>query len=204
VRNLAAVSFFRDVARAISQIGDYSLNVANELTAKIFFDSSLQRLVPSYDLSWPQLSAMLKRSDPSRFEAVVHQHMPMFHMEHCVFAHTLSSGKDYRDCGRPCDRHQVDLKDRVGHAHPLIPDVGCRNTLFNAQPQSAADYIPRMLNLGIRHFRVELLREKANDVAPLLARYADLIMGRTEPKIALRSLKVLSQLGVTRGTLERE
>jgi putative protease len=27
----------------------------------------------------------------------------MFHMEHCVFCAFLSTGKDYRDCGRPCD-----------------------------------------------------------------------------------------------------
>jgi U32 family peptidase len=65
--------------------------------------------------------------------------MPMFHMEHCVFAAFLSNGKDWRDCGRPCDRHKVDLRDRVGAAFPVIADVGCRNTVFNSVPQSAAD-----------------------------------------------------------------
>ena len=28
-------------------------------------------------------------------------------MEHCVFCAFLSTGKDYRDCGRPCDTHRV-------------------------------------------------------------------------------------------------
>lgn len=125
-------------------------------------------------------------------------------MEHCVFAHTLSTGKDYHDCGRPCERHQVDLRDRVGQPHPLIPDVGCRNTVFNAAAQSAADFIPQMRELGVRHYRVELLREKPHEVASLVRRYADLIAGRTEPAAALRSLRVLNQLGVTRGTLDRE
>jgi putative protease len=121
-------------------------------------------------------------------------------LEHCVFAHTLSNGKDFRDCGRPCDRHQVDLKDRVGQPHPLIADVGCRNTVFNGQAQSAAEYVPRMLSIGLRHFRIELLRENAPDVAPLLNRYADLLAGHTQPKAALQSLRVLNQLGVTAGT----
>ncbi len=204
VRNLGAISYYREQAPGLPQIGDYSLNVANELTAKLFLDSGLIRMVPSYDLSWQQLGAMLRRSDASWFECVIHQHMPMFHMEHCVFAHTLSNGKDYRDCGRPCETHQVDLRDRVGQPHPLIPDVGCRNTVFNAQAQSAAEYVPRMRDLGVRHFRVELLRETAAEVTPLLERYSQIITGRLEPRAAMRSLRVLNQLGVTSGTLERE
>jgi putative protease len=204
IRNLAAVSFYREVAPDLPQIGDYALNIANELTAGIFADTGLVRMVPSYDLNWRQLAAMLGRFDPTRFECVVHQHMPMFHMEHCVFAHTLSSGKDYHDCGRPCERHRVDLRDRVGQPHPLIPDVGCRNTVFNAQAQSAAEYIPKMLELGIRHFRVELLREKSHEVAPLLERYASVIHCKSKPNTVLRSLRVLNQFGVTRGTLDRE
>jgi putative protease len=204
VRNLAAVSFYRQFAPDLPQIGDYSLNIANELTAKIFADAGLIRMVPSYDLNWRQMNAMLSRFDANRFEAVVHQHMPMFHMEHCVFAHTLSNGKDFHDCGRPCERHSVDLRDRTGLDHPLIPDVGCRNTVFNGQAQSAAEFVPEMLRMGLRNFRVELLREKAEEVGPLLDRYAEVLKGKMEPMAALRSLKVLNQLGVTRGTLDRE
>ena len=102
---------------------------------------------------------MLGRFPARRFEAVIHQHMPMFHMEHCVFAHVLSDGTDYRTCGRPCERHRVDLNDRAGAAHPLLADVGCRNTVFNAAAQSAAEFVPRMKQLGIEDYRVELLRE---------------------------------------------
>ncbi len=204
VRNLAAVSFYHEQAPQLSQIGDYSLNIANELTAGIFADAGLIRMVPSYDLNWRQLAAMLGRFDPSRFECVIHQHMPMFHMEHCVFAHVLSNGKDYRDCGRPCEKHQVDLSDRVGQPHPLVPDVGCRNTVFNAQAQSAAEYVPRMRELGIGHFRIELLRETPGQVGPLLDKYADVIAGRSDSRSALRSLRVLNQLGVTAGTLDHE
>jgi putative protease len=204
VRNLAAVAFCREQFPHIPLIGDSSLNVANELTAGLFARRGLVRIVPSYDLNWKQLAAMLRRSDPGRFECVVHQHMPMFHMEHCVFAHTLSAGRDYRDCGRPCEKHAVDLRDRVGQAHPLIPDVGCRNTVFNAQAQSAMQYLPRMRELGIGHFRIELLRESAAEVPGLLDRYAQVLAGRREPRQALRSLRVLNQLGVTPGTLVHE
>jgi putative protease len=201
VRNLAALTFFREQSPATTRIGDFSLNAANELTADLLLGEGLSRLTPSYDLNWEQLTAMLARISPRWFELVVHQHMPMFHMEHCVFAATLSSGKDHRDCGRPCDRHRIELRDRVGAAFPLLADTGCRNTVFNSIPQSAAEYIPRLKALGVRHFRVELLRENAAETAALLDRYARVLAGQEDGRSAWRGLQVLNQLGVTRGTL---
>jgi putative protease len=204
VRSLGAVGYYRQSCPHIPLIGDYALNVANELTAVIFGDARIVRMVPSYDLNWKQLAAMARRFDASRLECVIHQHMPMFHMEHCVFAHTLSKGKDFRDCGRPCEKHRVDLRDRVGEDHPLLPDVGCRNTLFNATAQSGAEYVPEMKQLGIRHFRIELLRESADETRSLLDRYSRVVAGLETPAQTLRTLRVLNQLGVTRGTLVHE
>ena len=208
VRNLAAIEYFAEAAPALPLYGDYALNVANEWTADVFRAAGLKRVVPSYDLNWRQMAALLARSDAGGdagfFECVVHQHMPMFHMEHCVFSHTLSDGTDYRTCGRPCEKHTVDLKDRTGQPHPLVPDAGCRNTLFNATAQSAAGYVPKMRALGVRHFRVELLRQPAAEVGPLLARYRDVVTGRAEAHAVFQGLRVLNQLGVSAGTLERE
>ena len=202
VRNLAALTHFRKTLPQTQLIGDFSLNVTNELTAELLFGEGLARLVPGYDLSWEQLTALAGRSVPQKFETVVHQHMPMFHMEHCVFAHTLSNGTDATNCGRPCDHHRVQLRDRVGAEFPLLADTGCRNTVFNALPQSAAEYLPRMLALGLRHFRVELLLETPEQVGPLLDSYARGLAGLEAGRRTWRGLQILNQLGVTRGTLQ--
>ena len=202
VRNLAALVYFQERTPQTPRIGDFSLNVANELAAEQFFREGLQRLVPSYDLNWDQLSAMLAQSDAGRFEVVVHQHIPMFHMEHCVFAALLSDGKDWRDCGRPCDRHKLALRDRVGAAFPLTADTGCRNTVFNSVAQSAAEFVPRMLAAGLRHFRVELLQQPAGESVAIVERYARVLAGMDSPRDTWRQLQVLNQLGVTRGTLQ--
>jgi putative protease len=202
VRNLAALEYFREELPQAELIGDFSLNITNELTAALFFRHRLARLTPGYDLNWEQLASMVSRSDAGRFEVVVHQHMPMFHMEHCVFAAMLSTGKDATDCGRPCDRHQVELRDRTGSAFPLLADTGCRNTVFNSVAQSAAEYIPKMLKLGLHHFRVELLRETGDQIGPLLEHYSRLLAGLDAPRQTWRNLQVLNQLGVTRGTLQ--
>jgi putative protease len=202
VRNLAGLSWFSMNAPQVPLVADYSLNIANELTAAIIAERGVVRMVPSYDLNWTELAAMLKRFPPSLFEAVIHQHMPMFHMEHCVFCHTLSTGTSYRDCGRPCDTHKVELKDRAGAAHPLVADVGCRNTVFNAAAQSAAEFVPRMKEMGLRDFRVELLRQDGAQVGPLLDRYAEVLAGTEDGRRTWQQLRVLNQLGLTRGTLE--
>jgi len=201
IRNLAGLCLYRDICPEIPLVADYSLNVSNELTAGILRRHGVVRMTPSYDLNWSQLSAMLGRFPVEMFEVVIHQHMPMFHMEHCIPCFSLSNGKDYRDCGRPCEKHQISLRDRVGHDHPLVVDVGCRNTIYNGQAQSGAAYIPKMLALDLRHFRIELLRETADGVKPILDQYALILGGMEAPKQAIRSLKVLNQLGVTPGTL---
>jgi putative protease len=122
-------------------------------------------------------------------------------MEHCVFCAFLSPGTDKTNCGRPCDRHDVKLRDRVGVEHPLKADVGCRNTLFNAVPQTAAEYLPRLMARGVKHLRVEFLDDNPEAVTRILALYRDAIAGHRDAKNLWRELKATNQYGVTRGQL---
>jgi putative protease len=120
-------------------------------------------------------------------------------MEHCVFCAFLSSGTDYTNCGRPCDRHEVRLRDRVGAEHPVKADAGCRNTVFNAVAQTGAEHVSRMVALGVRHFRIEFLNEAPDQVKQTLSMYRRLLRGEITGAQLWRELKVLNQLGVTRG-----
>ena len=54
----------------------------------------------------------------------------------------------------------------------------------------------------LRHFRVELLRERADDAAVLLKRYRGALSGENDARNLWRDLRALNQLGVTRGTLQ--
>ena len=201
VRNLAGLGYFREQLPAAELLGDFSLNVANDLTARLLTESGLARVVPSFDLNWQQLSSLLTHADPLLFEPVIHQHMPMFHMEHCVFAAFLSTGKDHRDCGRPCEQHQIELRDRAGAHFPVLPDTGCRNTVFNSVPQSAAEYVSRMVALGVRWFRLDLLRETPDEAVRLVEQYRRVLAGADDGRQTWKQLNAVNQLGVTRGTL---
>jgi U32 family peptidase len=191
-RTWSGLVYFQD--RGIPVVGDFSLNVANRVTAGFFLEAGCRRVTASYDLNREQLLALVAAVPPEWLEVVVHQHMPMFHMEHCVFCAVLSPGTDKTNCGRPCDDHAVALRDRIGMEHPLTADVGCRNTLFNAVPQSGAE--------TVRDFRIEFLTEPAAEIGRVVRAYRDLLAGRTTGLEVWRQLAAVNRVGVTRGTLE--
>jgi len=197
IRNLGALDYFRSAK--LPMIGDFSLNVSNPLSADLFISEGLQRVTPSYDLDIIQLLELLRSAPPSWFELTLHQHIPMFHMEHCVFAAFLSQGKDHLTCGRPCDHHRIAVRDRVGESHPIRADVGCRNTVFNSRPQSGASHLPQLLATGLRHFRLELLDESPEEAVRLLHSYREALAGQTDPSHLARSLGARDQLGVLAG-----
>jgi U32 family peptidase len=183
-------------------IGDFSLNVANALTADYFKQQfNLERLTASYDLNVNQLEELLASCPADWLEVTIHQHMPMFHMEHCVFCAFLSDGTDYTNCGRPCEKYQVKLKDRLGSEHILNADAGCRNTVFNDKAQTGAEYVQRLQLLGLRHFRIEFVSETTAQVNQTIERYRQLLQGKITGSQLWKELKLQNQLGVTRGTL---
>ena len=183
--------------------GDFSLNVANPWSADLWVtQKGLERVTASYDLNISQLESLLLSTSPSWLEITLHQHMPMFHMEHCVFCAFLSKGKDYHDCGRPCDKHKVALRDRVGALLPLKADAGCRNTVFNNRAQSGAEFASHLMALGARSFRIEFVDEGQDEVRKTLAAYKELLSGNLSGAQLWRDLKLINQLGVTRGQLE--
>ena len=202
VRNLAALDFARE--NGIPAVGDFSLNVTNPLTAEWLMSRGLNRVTASYDLNRDQLTELVHGMPKSWLEVVIHQHMPMFHMEHCVFCTVLSPGTNKSNCGRPCDRHEVKLRDRLGVEHVLHADIGCRNTLFNGHAQSGAEAAPKLVRMGIEHFRIELLSDASTaETTKTLDLYTDLLAGKIDGATVWKSLKAENRVGVTRGTLEQ-
>lgn len=201
LRNLGSLGYFRDHP-TLARHGDFSLNTANPISARLLRDAAcLDRLTISYDLNIRQVLDLLAAAPPDWFELSIHQHMPMFHMEHCVFCAFMSEGTDATNCGRPCESHRVMMRDRVGMKHVLLADVGCRNTLFRGQAQTGAAFLPALRAAGLRQFRVELLTEDTHAATRTIRLYQDLLAGRADPASAWKSLKATAQLGVTEGTL---
>jgi putative protease len=122
-------------------------------------------------------------------------------MEHCVFCAFLSTGTDYTNCGRPCETQAVTIRDRVGSEHILKADAGCRNTVYNSMAQTGAEYVQRLIELGLENFRIEFVNETPEQVQKTIQSYQKLLQGEMTGSQLWQKLKLQNQLGVTRGAL---
>ncbi|HEY2017155.1 MAG TPA: DUF3656 domain-containing protein [Bryobacteraceae bacterium] len=182
-------------------IGDFSLNAANAITVAELLELGLSRLTPTHDLNAAQVSELARQVGGDAIEAIVYQHLPVFHTEHCVFCRFLSTGTSYRDCGRPCEEHRVALRDAGGRAHPVMADVGCRNTVFGAEAQEASRHLEEWMAAGIRRFRLEFVHESGRQVTGIATAFADALAGRRPMRDLAQHLPRLAPQGVTEGSL---
>jgi putative protease len=182
-------------------VGDFSLNAANHLTAEAFLAMGLDRLTPTHDLNAEQIATLAGELPPGRVEAAAYHHLPVFHTEHCVFCRFLSTGTSYRDCGRPCEKHIVALRDQNGRAHPVLADVGCRNTVFGAEAQQASQHLALWRRAGIRHFRLEFAHETSVQVEQVTRAFQSALQGDLSSTQLAAEWKRVAPLGITEGSL---
>ena len=182
-------------------IGDFSLNAANSVSADLLLRLGLKRITPTHDLNAEQVALLAQQLGGEAIEAIAYQHLPVFHTEHCVFCRFLSSGTSFKDCGRPCEKHVVSLRDVNGRAHPLLADIGCRNTVFGAEAQDASAHLDLWRNAGIRHFRLEFAHETGDQVLQIGKSFLKALAGTITYDQLSFEWKRSAPQGVTEGSL---
>ncbi len=199
VRNPAELELTAACEAASSRIADFSLNAVNELSADYLRQMGFDRVTTGCDLSWNELQGMLRRIDPSRLEVVIHQHVPLFHMEHALAEQADGASPARADVPSAAKWKKVELQDRNGERHLVLRDGLRRTTAYNSYAQSACEFVGAMRQAGVRHFRVELLDEQDAGVQELLDAHASLLAGRASGDETWRRLKPLCSGKLTRG-----
>lgn len=164
VRHLAGWHVLRRAQPELELRGDASLHVANPLTAKLLRRGGFRRLTPGFDLPPDQLLDLLRAVPVDWFEAPLYHHPALFHTEYCLFCRFPGTGTNVTNCGRPCEKHALGLRDRKGVVHPVTVDAACRNTVFAGEAQSMFDRLGVLLEAGVRRFRLEFVKETAREV----------------------------------------
>ncbi len=204
VRNLGALHYLnQNNINGIELHGDFSLNVTNHLTAQYLLSKGLNRLCLSYDLNYQQITTLLEKTETQKMEITIYQHMPSFHMEHCVFAAFLSKGSSYRDCGKPCEKHEVKLKDQFQNWHQIKADPECRNTMYNARAQSATRHIDSWMPLGLGYVRFEALKEQGDELISKIISHLHFLDKKLNHQELLQQLDSVESYGVNEGALTK-
>lgn len=194
VRNLGALSYLKD--SGIELRGDFSLNATNHLTCQYLLSHGLTSITASFDLNDKQVFDLIESISPDQLEVVIHQYMPEFHMEHCVFAAFLSTGSSFKDCGKPCEKHSVELKDPYGQFHYLKADHECRNTFFRGKPQSAGFLLNELSKRGVGKMRIEALSENADVLKEKIQLYYDLLNNKITYDVLRKKMNVQEKYGI--------
>lgn len=201
VRSSGLLYTLRQQKVGVPLIGDFSLNAANLLASELFLRFGLERLTPTHDLNAAQITTLAQDLGASSLEVIAFQHLPIFHTEHCVFCRFLSTGTSYKDCGRPCEKHQVALKDPEGRSHPLMADVGCRNTVFSAEAQEASVHLKLWQENHLQHFRLEFVHESPSQLLSITEAWKKALQGELSPQGLQHTLKKHLPQGLTEGSL---
>jgi U32 family peptidase len=202
IRHWGALMHFKDLPNIPELHGDFSLNLSNHISAQHVLDYGLNTVTASHDLDQTQLFDLLQHIDPTRLAVTLHHHIPTFHTEHCVYAHLLSQGKDFRNCGKPCEHHKVALRDHKGYEHPILVDVECRNTIFNAQAQTAASLALRLQKAHVGRLRIEFVWESREEAKKVIQSYQALLAGQLSVTQVKEQLNTHEQFGVSAGTMQ--
>ena len=181
--------------------GDFSLNAANTLSARALLELGLKRITPTHDLNGEQVAELARGIGGARMEAIVYQHLPVFHTEHCVFCRFLSEGTSFKDCGRPCEKHKVELEDPQGRRHPLLADIGCRNTVFGAEAQEASSFLEAWRVAGIGDFRLEFAHENGDQVRRAVRAFRQALEGAIDTRALGEKWREIAPQGSTLGSL---
>ncbi len=74
------------------------------------------------------------------------------------------------------------LRDVQGRLHPVMADVGCRNTVFGAEAQEASAHLSHWLKTGIVHYRIEFVHESADLVTQVTSAFRQTLTGQITPQ----------------------
>ena len=83
VRNLGGVTFCAE--RQIPFVADMTLNAVNQWTVAWLHELGARRVTAAYDADRRRLIELAEAAPWAELEVVVHQYIPLFHTEHCIF-----------------------------------------------------------------------------------------------------------------------
>ncbi len=151
-------------------VSDVYLNVVNSKTINTLENLNVKRVGLSVELNENDLNHLLKgykekyKRNPN-LELLVYGKLELMIMKYCPLNALINDGK--KPCNLCKNSNEYSLKDRNGKKLRLINN-NCITKLMDYQEIDYIDKIPKLKELGITNFRVDLLDEGANEIKEIL------------------------------------
>lgn len=139
---------------------DFGLNIMNSQSIKVLREMGFSSFTASFEMNFGQIRDLSK---PIDCEIIVYGRLPLMIFENCAIKRGAS------ECA--CKEHEHFLEDKTGRAFPLMPEFGCRNTLYNSDVIDLADKKRDWEKLGAKHARLLFTTEDAGECVRAVMRY---------------------------------
>lgn len=155
--------------------GDFGMNILNSQSIKEVKSLGLSSCTLSFEQSFNQIKELSMGMD---CEVIIYGRLPLMITENCII---------HKHHGvHVCHNGSMALIDKTGRSYPLLPEKGCRNTLYNAEKLWLADKKEDYSRLGCRTLRLCFTTENSKECLRVLQAY----LGRAEmtPERATRGM----------------
>jgi putative protease len=180
-------------------VADYAVNCFNAHTAAELFNRGISRLTASVELTVDELRELVAPWEGRTFEVLVYGRPEGMTIEHCVLSAAFD--REPTTCRDLCVKKHpvVTLSDPSGYSFPLATDSDCRNRLLHSRPIEGSEFIPRLMEMGIRSYRA-VFNVPGDRVGELIAAYRAILDGEV---VATRGARALVGQEFTRGHFVR-
>lgn len=164
-------------------IGNYTLNVFNNLTITELYNLGIAEITISPELDINSINSLL--STTYKTELIVYGNTPIMTSNYCPIGH---SNKSYPECTSPCQNTQNKfyLKDRLGFNFRVLPDnLQTLTTIYNSKTLSLKPF-----DYNANTYRIDILDENILEINNIIN--------------LVRSGERLEGLKYTNGNLSRE
>ena len=177
-------------------IGDFNLNVVNNLSYRFYIDNNFDRISLSPELNLSQISSM--DILPNKTEIIGYGYIPVMVMKHCVISTVLNKQKN---CGL-CYKNSYCLIDKMGEAFKIIRRYNCNTEIHNSKKFMLIDYYKSLESAGVGYFRFNFLDETPEEIEMVVDIHKKIISS----SLMAEDYKIIDNIkknGVTSGHINR-
>ena len=138
----------------LEMIGNYTLNVFNDRTAKELEDLNFSTITISPELNEEEIRNIRTNLDK---EFIVYGRTPLMTSEYCTIG-------TFKNCNGMCTKGKYVLKDRMNFEFPIYTNrINCNTTIYNSKVTSIM-----WENLKVDSIRLDILEENIEEINQII------------------------------------